>query len=46
MSIWVTKKEPGNRTSIFTITIPWEALPLLIILFGAAVIAIVHWLKS
>jgi hypothetical protein len=46
MSIWLTPKGPGKRKTIFTISIPWQCLPLLIFLFTACVIGILRWLKS
>jgi hypothetical protein len=46
MSIWLTKREPGKRKTIFTISIPWQALPLFIILFASVVGICFRWLGS
>jgi len=38
MSFWVTRKEPGKRRSIFTISIAWEFIPLLMVILAAIVV--------
>lgn len=45
MSIWVTKRGPGNRKSIFSISIAWQALPLIFLLLTAIVVSVIRWLR-
>jgi|WetSurSiteA1Bulk_404760.scaffolds.fasta_scaffold05834_2 hypothetical protein len=42
MSFWITRREPGNRKSVFTISIAWELVLLLILVLGAIVIKLVR----
>ena len=41
MSFWVTRKGPGKRKSVFTISIAWEIVPLTMI--GLAVIVLMFF---
>jgi hypothetical protein len=43
MSLWITRKGPGKRKNIFTISIIWEIVPVMILLLVAAVI---YFLKN
>lgn len=37
MSFWVTRKEPGNRKSVFTIGFAWEIIPLLVVILAVII---------